>query len=443
MDMNAGFTEHIDVERLKGKFLEVYGESPGEIHVFFAPGRVNLIGDHVDYNGGYVLPVALSIGIFAAVRYSETVFGRTGSGSSGRSLGKAEVIHLASINEWGKTSVDLSEHVGYEASRGWANYPVGVIRQLRQEQTGHIDIDCDFKGCQVLYWGNLPVGAGLSSSAAIEVLTAYFMLHPVLGGNLSSVDRIWLAQLCQRAENDFVQVQCGIMDQFAVAMGKKNHAMLLDCSALDYRYVPVRLCDYRLVIMNTGKRRSLGESRYNQRRAECEEALAVIRSHPGYAHIENLAQAEIEQVERTFGLRSPRLKHGLANYSKMGEPVLGRRARHVVTENLRTLLAEQLLSTGDVAGFGRLMTESHISLRDDYEVTGFELDSIVEAALSQECCLGARMTGAGFGGCAIALVRSDCCDAFEAIVGEEYFAKTGLEADFIVCEIEDGARRLQ
>lgn len=468
---------NIDVKTLRNKFLEVYGEGPGEIHVFFAPGRVNLIGEHIDYNGGYVLPVALSMGIYAAVRYSEMPVGRDGGIDLGRSPGNAHTVHLASINEQGRTSVNLSERILYDPNRGWANYPLGVIQQLQYGRAGHSrTADYNLKGCQVLYWGNLPVGAGLSSSAAIEVLTAYFMMYPGLKPNLHDTDKIRLAQLCQRAENDFVKVQCGIMDQFAVAMGKRNHAILLNCASLDYRHVPVMFKDYSLVIMNTRKPRALTQSKYNQRRAECEAALAAIKSHAQYAHVENLAQATMEQVENTFGLQNLQRKHVPAKFlidtmpfdteklaessspavfnqvikgttssdhSKFIESLLGRRARHVVTENLRTLKAEQLLSCGDVAGFGRLMTESHISLRDDYEVTGFELDSIVEAALSLDCCIGARMTGAGFGGCAIALVKSDCYEEFEASVGRQYFEKTGLKPDFYVCGVEDGVRRLE
>ncbi|HHY11561.1 MAG TPA: galactokinase [Firmicutes bacterium] len=488
---------------LRRRFLETYGEGPGEIHVFFAPGRVNLIGEHIDYNGGYVLPVALSIGIYAAVRYSEP----PGRGSSTVSLDEQErTVHLASVNEPGRASVDLSESILYEPSRGWANYPLGIIQQLQHgwANQGRLGWPCrhgrhalgdrcsgiakshalgnpgqshaagyNLRGCQVLYWGNLPVGAGLSSSAAIEVLTAYFMLYPALKDNLQSTGRIWLAQLCQRAENDFVKVQCGIMDQFAVAMGKRNHAILLDCASLDYRYIPVLLGDYSVVIMNTGKRRGLGESKYNRRRAECEGALSAIRSHSWCTHVENLAQATIKQVEYAFGLKrkdvlaKPRtcaMPSGaeqfagpgnttisdqvLRNTTPSGSPalaqsVLGRRARHVVTENLRTLEAQELLLKGDVTGFGCLMTESHMSLRDDYEVTGFELDAIVDAALSSDCCAGARMTGAGFGGCAIALVKSDCFEEFRIRVGKQYSEKTGLKAEFYACAIEDGVRRLE
>lgn len=466
VDVNSN--EHVDVKTLRKKFLEVYGEGPGVVRIFFAPGRVNLIGEHIDYNGGYVLPVALSMGIYAAVRYSETPVGITRGSSSGISPGNVHTVYLASINEPGRISVNLSERILYEPNRGWANYPLGVIQQLQHGRAGYSrTADYNLKGCQVLYWGNLPVGAGLSSSAAIEVLTAYFMLYPVLKDTFHNMDRVWLAQLCKRAENDFVKVQCGIMDQFAVAMGKRNCAMLLDCVSLDYRYVPVMFGDYSLVVMNTGKPRALAQSKYNQRRAECEAALAAIRSYAQYAHLGNLAQATLEQVENTFDLKREHLgksltgtrrshDHKLKEYSvatisdqviedaqKSIESVLGRRARHVVTENLRTLEADQALSRGDVAGFGRMMTESHISLRNDYEVTGFELDLIVEAALSLDCCIGARMTGAGFGGCAIALVKSDYCEEFEASVARQYFEKTGLKADFYVCGIEDGVRRLE
>lgn len=447
MNVSADANTNIDADTLRKKFLEVYGEGPDEIHIFFAPGRVNLIGEHIDYNGGYVLPVALSMGIYAAVRYADTY------------PHQDNIVNLASVNELGRVSVDLSEKILFEPGRGWANYPLGVIQKLQQHDWHglgwRLDQGCSLgsswsttkrlRGCQILYWGNLPLGAGLSSSAAIEVLTAYLMLHPYMRDDFDSTHRIWLAQLCQRAENEFVNVQCGIMDQFAVAMGKWNKAMLLDCASLDCRYVPVELGDYSLVIMNTSKRRSLGESRYNQRRAECEEALAVIRSHGCCADVENLAQATLEQLEVLW--QTPEIPNGagdqgflLARHST--DSVLAKRARHVVTENQRTIQAGEFLSQGDVLSFGRLMTESHNSLRYDYEVTGFELDAIVEAALSQDCCAGARMTGAGFGGCAIALVRTDSIDEFRQAVGKEYFRKTGLRADFYVSSIGDGVRRL-
>lgn len=439
MNSSSDFNRCVDLETLKAKFLEVYGEGPGDFHVFFAPGRVNLIGEHTDYNGGYVLPVALSIGIYAAVRYSESVNEKSGNVTLRGALGEAETVHLASLNEPGSIAVDLSKRVVCDSSMGWGIYPVGVISKLQQVRASYSKTDYDLRGCQVLYWGNLPVGAGLSSSAALEVLTAYFMLYPTLRDNFHFSDRVWMARLCQLAENDSVGVQCGIMDQFAVAMGKKDHAMLLHCDDLDHLYVPVRLCDYSLVIMDTGVTRRLGDSKYNQRREECQAALAVVRSNPSYAHVESLAQATLDQIENTFDLRNL-WDECTDSHLKVKGSVLGRRARHVVTENLRTLLAEQFLSTGDVKGFGRLMIESHISLRDDYEVTGFHLDAMVEAALSQDCCVGARMTGAGFGGCAIALVKSERRDEFVATVGKEYFEKTGLEAKFYVCRIDDGVR---
>ncbi len=456
INVSADANMHASANALRKKFLDAYGEGPGEIHIFFAPGRVNLIGEHIDYNGGYVLPVALSLGIYAAVRYA------------GTHPHQANIVHLASVNEPGKVSVDLSEEILFEAARGWANYPLGVIQQLQQHNWSgvgwRLDRGCSLgpprntakhlRGCQILYWGNLPVGAGLSSSAAIEVLTGYLMLYPSMKDRFDSIQQVWLAQLCQKAENEFIKVQCGIMDQFAVAMGKRNQAVLLDCVSLDCRYVPVELGDYSLVIMNTNKRRSLRESRYNRRRAECEEALGVIRIHGCCVDVENLAQATLEQLEvlrQTIGIpnatgvpEAPEDSEApdfmLARHST--DPVLVRRARHVLTENQRTIQAGEFLSQGDILGFGRLMTESHNSLRYDYEVTGFELDAIVEAALSQDCCAGARMTGAGFGGCAIALVRTYSLDGFKQAVGKEYFLKTGLRAEFYVSSAGDGVKRL-
>ena len=391
---------------LSREFLRVYGGQARGLRFFFAPGRVNLIGEHTDYNGGHVLPVAISLGIRAAVRLSG---GRT--------------MRFASLDMPGSVSVDLDDNIPYDPKDGWANYPKGVVAHLRA--AGY-----ELPGCDVLYWSDLPIGAGLSSSASLELLTAYLLVHlscllrgePVPGEGIGTRDesvRIELAKICQDAENEFVGVGCGLMDQFAVAMGRRDSALLLNCATMEYEYIPVALSDYRLVIMDTGKRRSLESSAFNQRREECERALSCLRQR---SEIANLCSAKVEQLDA------------------IPDPILKRRAKHVVSEEARTLEAARRLRRGDLRGFGELMVESHDSLKLDYEVTGPELDAIVEEALSLNCCIGARMTGAGFGGSAIALVERVALTEFAERVKRGYKARTGMEASVYECAVGDGAR---
>lgn len=371
-----------------------WGNRSGEIALFFAPGRVNLIGEHTDYNGGFVLPSALSLGIWAAVRFT----------------GK-RTVNLRSVDFPGKTAVSLDEDIRFEVSEGWANYSKGVIRHLQSQEF-------EVPGCEILFAADLPSKAGLSSSAALEVLTGYLLLYPSQG---ECIDRVSLARLCQIAENEFVGVKCGIMDQFAVAMGRKDAALLLDCSTLEHEFVPLNLGEHVLVIMDTGKKRGLESSKYNQRRLECEKALEAIRRHKPVSSLCRATMADVFSIEDKTAMR---------------------RARHAVSENLRTLEAARLLRQGDLAGFGRLMVQSHDSLRDDYEVTGFELDTIVHDALAFDGCIGARMTGAGFGGSAIALVRKDKEKEFIRAVSQSYAGKTGLLPRFYTCVAGDGVQAL-
>jgi galactokinase len=417
---SASPLESGQVAMVKKAFVETYGGPEEDVRVFFAPGRVNLIGDHTDYNGGLVLPATISLGIYAAARYTASPQD-PGRVFRARSLdAKGEVcLRVVDLERGeacpGPASLD-NEPVGMVPSPvlsgSWTAYPEGVVRFLIKD-------GLPVPGCDILYTSDLPIGAGLSSSAALELVTAYSLLRG------ADVDRVWLAKLCRRVENEFVGVQCGIMDQFAVAMGKRGHAILLDCDAIDARnacatsddcetpvwqYVPLNTGDYRFVIMDSRKERSLAASAYNERRAQCTAALSLIAKH---RRIANLCQASLEDVRRYVDDR-----------------VLQKRARHVVTEHLRTKAAADLLRQGKVAELGVLMVESHSSLRDDYEVTGLELDALVEAALQIEGCAGARMTGAGFGGCAPALVRSDCVEAFKEQVSRVYCHKAGLSPAF-------------
>lgn len=378
---------------IKKSFHEEYGAN-GDLRCFFAPGRVNLIGEHIDYNGGLVLPAAVSLGIYG-----------------GKRLRNDDLIRLRSRNQPGETILDLKGTILFNPDVRWANYPAGVIRALLQE--GYT-----LSGCDILFMSDLPEGAGLSSSAALEVLTAYMMLHPLLGDH---IDRVALARICQRVENDFVGVNCGIMDQFAVALGKTDHAILLNTNTLHHDYVPVRLDGYKLLILDTRKPRELSDSKYNERRQECDEALACIqRVHP----IKTLVEAE------------------LADLKAIADPVLKKRARHVITEQQRVLQSVAALKQGDLPAFGKILNASHHSLKDDYAVTGFELDTIVEQAWQVPDCLGARMTGAGFGGCAIALVKDAAIQSFSRALETGYGEKTQRYPAIYTSIISDGVRQI-
>lgn len=380
---------------LRSKFNEVFKK---EKLYFFAPGRVNLIGEHTDYNGGHVFPCALSFG-------THCVFCKRDD----------KKVRLYSLNfpEKGIIDADLSA-ISYDKKQDWANYPLGVIKTL---QNHGYNIN---QGFELMFWGDIPNGAGLSSSASIELATAVAM-NKVFNLYIPQVE---LVKFCQEAENKFVGMNCGIMDQFAIGMGKEGCAVLLDCNTLNYEYAPLDLKGVSIVIMNTNKRRELADSKYNERRAECERALKELqRKLP----IKSLGDLSIDEFEK--------------NKELITNPTDRKRAKHAVYENQRTLQAVERLKAGDLKTFGKLMNESHISLRDDYEVTGKELDTLAEAAWQQPGVLGARMTGAGFGGCAIALVQDADVKHFIDNVGKIYREKTGLQADFYIASVGGPARQ--
>jgi galactokinase len=379
-------------ENLLKAFVEAYGTDV-KCEIFFSPGRVNLIGEHIDYNGGLVLPAALSLGISAALRHRDD-----------------GIVRMRSATEPGEATIRLEEIKKMESPR-WANYPAGVMKYLINE--GH-----SLRGCDVLLMSDLPESSGLSSSAALEVLTGYIMLYPL---GPEKIDRVKLSLLCQKVENEYIGVNCGIMDQFVVALGKKDHAILLNTNTLEYKYIQFNLGKYRLLIMNTKKRRELADSKYNERRAECEAALVIIQKTKS---VKTLVEAEAEDL------------------IIIQDPTLRKRARHVITENKRVQKSVAALGNGELATFGNLMCASHDSLRTDYEVTGFELDTIVSEALALPSCLGARMTGAGFGGCAIALVQKTAVETFTETVLKNYKAKTGLDGEIYVSVIGDGVKSL-
>ena len=385
------------MKHLEQKFQEVFG-APAEKQ-FFAPGRVNLIGEHTDYNGGNVFPCAIDKGTYGLVKKRNDRKFR---------------MYSENFANLGVMEFTLDELTN-DKKHDWANYPKGVIKMFL-EAGQKID-----SGFDILFSGNIPNGAGLSSSASIEMLTA-IVLKDLFH---LSIDSVEMAQLGKKTENLFIGVNSGIMDQFAVAMGKKDHAILLDCNTLKYAYVPVVLKDEVIVIANTNKRRGLADSKYNERRAECDEALAELQTK---LPIKALGELSIEQFE--------------ANKDLIKSPIRQKRAKHAVYENQRTLKAQKELSAGNLAEFGKLMNQSHISLRDDYEVTGVELDTLAALAWEQPGVVGSRMTGAGFGGCTVSIVKKDKVDDFIKNVGEAYKNKIGYAADFYIASVSDGAKKL-
>ncbi|MFC9776961.1 galactokinase [Paenibacillus chitinolyticus] len=388
-----------DLNLLKTQFIELYGGAEKDITVFHAPGRVNLIGEHTDYNGGYVFPAALTFGTTLLLRKN-----------------KEGLLRMASTNFAHKGSCSLDDVV-YREEDDWMNYPKGVVAKLQQKGQG------PRSGYDMLYHGEIPNGAGLSSSASIEVVTGYGLLE----AEGYPADRVELALLAQKAENEFMGVNCGIMDQFAVANGRKDHAILLMCDTLEYELVPFQSGSYKLVIGNTNKRRGLVDSAYNERRSQCEQAVSDLQTR--FPDLTLLGQISLEQFE--------------ANKDIIKDDIVRRRAQHVVEEIDRVLKSIDVLKANDLEAFGRLMTGSHESLRDLYEVTCRELDVMVEAALSVPGVLGSRMTGAGFGGCTVSLVHEDSIEAFREKVGSIYREQTGLTGDFYVCSIGDGVNRVQ
>ena len=387
------------IVKLTEHFKEIFKQDDN-IESFFSPGRVNLIGEHTDYNGGFVFPCALDFGTYAIVKQRED---------------KNFRMYSENFEDLGIIEFNLDNLV-YDKKDDWANYPKGVIRTF---------LDKGFKipnGFDVLFFGNIPNGAGLSSSASIEVLTAVILKSLF---NLD-IDMVEMVKYCQIAENKFIGVNSGIMDQFAVGMGKKDNAILLDCNTLNFTYVPVKLKDMSIVIANTNKKRGLADSKYNERRSSCEEAVAVLNKNG--VNIKYLGELTVEEFNK--------VKHFIKDEEQL------KRATHAVTENERAKVAVEFLKKDDIKTFGELMNKSHISLRDDYEVTGLELDSLVEAAWEEVGTVGARMTGAGFGGCTVSIVKNSEVDNFIKNVGKKYKEKTGLEASFYIANIGDGARKL-
>ena len=377
------------------EFSSRFGKNPE--HIFFCPGRVNLIGEHIDYNGGKVMPCAISLGTYLAIAKN-----------------KDRLLRFQSLDFSEKAELRLQESYS-KTGKGWFNYPLGVINELVQDGNS-------ISGVDMLFYGNLPIGAGLSSSASIEVLTC-FALHQMFGLRISNKE---IALLGKKVENEFIGVNSGIMDQFAVVMGKKNKAILLDCDTLEYEYLPFETGDYILAIINSNKQRKLADSKYNERFAECGKALKALKKELGVTHLCDIDLNSFEKHRRLIN-----------------DPVLEKRALHVISENFRVGEAKNALKANDLITFGKLMYASHQSLKDWYEVSGKELDTIVEFCKTYDDCIGARMTGAGFGGCAIALVKKNKFEDFSSKITAYYDEKIGYKPDVFASEIGDGVGELK
>jgi galactokinase len=387
----------MDSTILLEKYYEKYGNREDKPVLFFSPGRVNLIGEHTDYNGGFVFPCALNYGTYLLVR---------------KSVG--EKLRFSTIN-FNDDSDTLLNGLFVNTGKKWINYPLGVINEFLKRNV-------KITGLELLYYGDVPNGAGLSSSASIEMVTAV-ALNEMFSAGFSMIDMV---KMSQRAENEFVGMNCGIMDQFAVGFGKKDNAIFLNCHTLAYESVPLILNDNFLIITNTNKRRGLTDSKYNERRSECDKAVELLQS---YRPISNLSQLSTDDI------------HLLDKYIK--EPVIRKRARHVISENGRVLEAVKVLKDNNIARFGELMNQSHDSLKNDYEVTGPELDTLVYEGRKLPGVIGTRMTGAGFGGCTVSIVKKSQSAKFMTELSSAYKGRTGLTPEFYQPEIGNGAGRLE
>lgn len=388
----------VNVTELKEQFAELFG-SGGEIKAYFAPGRVNLIGEHTDYNGGHVFPCALTIGTYGIIRPR-----------SDRKLR----FYSVNFSEMGIVESSLDDLIPDDAA-GWTNYPKGIMWTF-EKRGYHLAA-----GADLLFYGDIPAGSGLSSSASLEVLTG-LMLRDTFGFRISMVD---LALIGQYSENNYNGMNCGIMDQFASAMGKKDCAIFLDTSNLNYEYAPVRLPDARIVITNSNVKHSLVSSAYNDRRNESEAALKALQTVTDIRTLGDLTEAQFEQYK-----------------DAIKDPVCRKRAKHAVYENQRTIHAVEALKNNDIETFGRLINDSHVSLRDDYETSCEETDLLAELAWKVPGVLGSRITGGGFGGCTVSIVKKDCVDLFVETLSKAYKEKTGIQAEFYVVDIGDGAHPL-
>ena len=390
-------------QEMKMAFEQAYGKQVEKM--YFSPGRVNLIGEHTDYNGGCVFPCALSFGAWLLIAKNND-----------------QVLRFQSMNMPQKYEISISK-IQPQPDKAWCNYALGCIEIIARR---HPEAKLE-SGYDLLYYGNVPAGAGLSSSAAMEVVTARAFTEEM--GWKDADDKKYrteLALIGQACEHEYAGVMCGIMDQFASAQGKKDHAIYLNCDTMEFEHVPVKLEGIKVVITNTHSPHHLDSGAYNDRVRQCKTAVEQICKVKPIKCLAELTPEDWKEVE-----------------GAISDPIAKKRARHVVGEVARTAAAVEALKKGEIAYFGELMTASHVSLRDDYEVTGKELDTLAEAAWQVEGVLGSRMTGGGFGGCTVSLVKDEAIEDFKAFVGKEYEEKTGLKADFYVAEIGDGVMRLE
>lgn len=386
-------------EQLTAKFKELFGSTEGT-ELYFSPGRVNLIGEHTDYNGGHVFPCALTLGTYGIARKR-----------------KDRVMHFYSMNldSFGIIEASLDDLTNKEIY-DWANYPLGVVWTFSKR--GYLPDT----GFDMVIWGNIPNGSGLSSSASLEVLTGVILKDLFEIDKLNMTD---LALIGQYSENNFNGCNCGIMDQFTVAMGKKNNAIFLDTATLNFEYAPIELDDAKIIITNSKVKHNLVDSKYNERRQECADALAALQEE---LDINTLGDLDMDIFDKFKDV--------------IKDPVKTKRAKHAVAENQRTIEAVKALKSGDIIRFGELMNQSHVSLRDDYEVSCEEIDLLVDLAWSVPGVIGSRITGGGFGGCTVSIVKNDTIDTFMKTVGNGYKESFGYDADFYIVEIGDGARNL-
>lgn len=392
----------MEISQLKKKFVEIYGGDESDIRVFSAAGRVNLIGEHIDYCGGQVFPAALNLRTVIIARKNGT-----------------DKINLTATTVDAKETLDINTLDAYKDLK-WGDYQAGVAYVMQQK--GYKIV-----GCDLLYDTTVPFGSGLSSSASIEVATAMLFSTFSKEEGVKDVDLVQLAVLSQLSENTYNGVNCGIMDQFASSLGQKDMAILLNCKTLDYKYAPLNLGDYSMVIANCNKKRSLQDSKYNERRGEVEEALAILqKALPSATCLADITPEEFDKHA-----------HLLAGIGKIQD-----RAKHVVYECDRVLKSFDALEKGEIEKFGELLNQSHYSLRDLYEVTGKELDALTKYSRAFDGCIGSRMTGAGFGGCTISLVKTDKVDEFIKFVNENYAKEIGYEASFYKTSVENGAQEL-
>jgi galactokinase len=386
----------MDIKNFADKFYEKYGNRNNKPVLFFSPGRVNLIGEHTDYNGGFVFPCALNFGTYLLIRKIE-----------------GNILKFSTINFNDDDETEL-KGLFVNTRKKWTNYPIGVINEFLKKGV-------KISGLEFLFYGDVPNGAGLSSSASIEMVTAV-AINDLFDAGLATLE---LVKMSQKAENEFVGMNCGIMDQFAVGFGKKDHAIFLNCDTLAFENVPVILNDHSLIITNTNKRRGLTDSKYNERRGECDKAVELLQAYKPIRNLSEISTSEIYLLEK---------------YIK--DPVVRRRAKHVVSENGRVTEAVKVLKENNVIRFGELMNLSHDSLKNDYEVTGIELDTLVYEGRKLSGVIGSRMTGAGFGGCTVSIVKKADSAKFMSGLAVIYHKMTGLAADFYQPVISDGAGKI-